>query len=62
MKPSSRRRRMLVLSVLTLAALWAHAKAPAGPMRWFDAMARSWTATPADMPEGCRNDDEAWTH
>lgn len=53
---------MLALSLLTAAALWAHAQAPAGPMRWLDAMTRSWMDTPADRADNCRGDDEAWTH
>lgn len=61
MKPSPRHLKLLGLTLLTAAALWAHAQAPAAPLRWLDLMSRTWTDVPDPGPGGCRGDDEAWT-
>ncbi len=62
MKPPARPARLLALTLLTAAALWAHALAqmPARPGRWLDATASNGLDTAADTPNGCRGDDDAW--
>lgn len=61
MKRTPRHLKLATLAALTAAALWAHAQAPAAPLRWLDLMSRTWVDAPDDGPAGCRGDDEGWT-
>ena len=61
MRPTPRQARLWMLSLITALALWAHGQAPAGPLRWLDAMTRTWVDTSADITDRCQGDDEAWT-